>query len=86
MRDAADVVTDFIPGSDTIDLTALLASIGVAKPNAISGGYVRVINGPGGAVVQIDADGTAGPGAARPLVTLTGVAAALIDPVRDLGL
>jgi Ca2+-binding RTX toxin-like protein len=86
MRDAADVVTDFIPGSDTIDLTALLASIGVAKPIAISGGHVRVINGPGGALVQIDADGTAGPGAARLLLTLTGVTAALIDPVRDLGL
>lgn len=86
LRDAADVVTDFIPASDTIDLTALLASIGVAKPNAISGGHVRVINVPGGALVQIDIDGAAGPGVPRPLVTLSGVTAAQIDPARDLGL
>ena len=86
LRDAVDVITDFVPASDTLDLTALLASIGVAKPTAFSGGHVRVIDTAGGALVQIDADGTAGPGAPRPLVTLTGVMAAQIVAARDLGL
>jgi hypothetical protein len=37
-----------------------------------------------GVQVRIDTDGTAGPAAARPLVTLRGVTASQINVARDL--
>ncbi len=86
MRDGTDTITDFTPGDDRIDLTQLLASIGYNGSTAVAAGYVRVINVSGGCSVQIDADGAAGPGVFRPLVTLRGVSAAQIDTARDLGL
>ena len=85
-RDAADVIVDFAPASDTLDLTALLASINVVKPVAISGGFIRVVAIPGGVLIQTDLDGLAGAGAPRPLVTLSGVAIEQINIARDLGL
>lgn len=85
-RDAADVITDFAPGTDRIDITALLQSIGYIGSNAIADGIVRLANSSAGLVLQIDTDGNAGPAAARPLVTLTGVTAAQINAARDLGL
>lgn len=85
-RDAADVITDFVPGTDRIDLTALLQGIGYIGSNAIADGIVRLVNSGAGLVVQIDTDGNAGPAAARPLVTLSGVTAAQINAARDLGL
>lgn len=86
MRDANDGVTDFVPGIDRIDLAGLLASLGIGQGAALADGHVRVVGVRDGASVQIDADGTAGPRAFRPLVTLRGLSAAAIDPVRDLGL
>ena len=86
LRDATDTIMDFTPASDTIDLTMLLASVRASPATAIANGQVRVVNVTGGAQVQIDTDGAAGPGAARPLVTLRGLTAAQIDPARDLGL
>jgi 5'-nucleotidase len=85
LRDAGDVITDFTPYADRLDLSALLASIGVAPANAIAGGYVRVVDVSGGASVQIDTDGN-GPLPARPLVTLKGLTAKQIAPGRDFGL
>lgn len=85
-RDAQDRITDFLPGTDRIDLAALLASIGYAGGNAIGDGVVKLVNTSAGLSLQIDTDGSAGPNAARPLVTLTGVTAAQIQPARDLGL
>ncbi|RJP72622.1 MAG: ExeM/NucH family extracellular endonuclease [Comamonadaceae bacterium] len=85
-RDAADRITDFVPGTDRIDLTALLASIGYSGANAIADGVVRLVNSAAGLSLQIDTDGNAGPASARPLLTLTGVTAAQILPARDLGL
>ncbi|WP_382160973.1 ExeM/NucH family extracellular endonuclease [Hydrogenophaga sp. ANAO-22] len=86
LRDAGDRVTDFAPGTDRIDLTALLQSIGYTGGNAIADGVVRLVDSAAGLVVQIDADGHAGPLAARPLLTLSGVNAAQIVAARDLGL
>jgi hypothetical protein len=86
MRDAHDRVTDFAPGVDRIDLSKLLVGLGISQGVALASGHVRVVDTGGGASVQIDADGAAGPRAFRPLVTLRGVSAAAIDPVRDLGL
>jgi hypothetical protein len=86
MRDAGDSVTDFFPGLDRLDLTALLASLGIDPASAFAAGYVRVVNVSGGCSVQIDADGATGSAAWRALVTLKGVSAAMVDPARDLGL
>jgi predicted extracellular nuclease len=85
-RDAADRITDFVPGTDRIDLAALLASIGYSGSNAVADGVVRLVNSAAGLSLQIDTDGHAGPASARPLLTLTGVTAAQIAPARDLGL
>lgn len=82
MRDAADSVTDFVPGSDRIDLAALLTGLGVSG-DAFASGHVRVIDSASGAIVQIDADGMAGTQAFRPLLTLRGVTATQIVPARD---
>ena len=84
-RDAADRITDFVPGTDRIDLAALLQSIGYAGSNAIGDGMVRLVDSGAGLVVQIDTDGNAGPAVARPLLTLSGVTAAQINAARDFG-
>jgi len=86
MRDAGDRITDFSPGTDRIDLSALLASMGYTGSNAIGDGVVKLLNTAAGLSVLIDTDGNAGPATGRPLLTLTGVSAAQIDPARDLGL
>lgn len=86
IRDAGDRITDFVPGTDRIDLSALLASLGYTGSNAIADGVVKLVNTSAGLNVLIDADGNAGPATGRPLLTLTGVSAAQIVPARDLGL
>ncbi|PKO33536.1 MAG: alkaline phosphatase [Betaproteobacteria bacterium HGW-Betaproteobacteria-7] len=85
LREAGDVITDFTPYADKLAIDALLASLGIAKANAIANGHVRVVDVTGGASIQIDSDGF-GPAAARPLVTLRGLTARQIVPARDLGL
>jgi predicted extracellular nuclease len=84
MRDLGDVITDFMPGKDRIDLSALLASIG-AGGNAYGFGVVKLVAFGTSTLLQIDIDGAAGPSAARTLVTLQNVSAASIVPSRDLG-
>jgi predicted extracellular nuclease len=86
LRDAGDRIGDFQPGSDRIDLTQLLASIGYSGANAVGDGVVRIVAVAGGTGIQIDADGLAGPGAPRLLATLVGINPAQIVPSRDLGL
>jgi hypothetical protein len=85
-RDAADRITDFVPGTDRIDLVALLSSLGYSTANAQSSGVVKLVDTAAGMSLQIDTDGTAGRAVARPLITLTGVTAAQIVASRDLGL
>ncbi len=85
-RDAADRITDFVPGTDRIDISALLQGIGYTGSNAIADGIVRLVDSAAGLVVQIDTDGNAGPAVSRPLLTLSNVSAVQIVPTRDLGL
>jgi 2',3'-cyclic-nucleotide 2'-phosphodiesterase (5'-nucleotidase family) len=86
LRDAGDTIEDFTPYADTIDLAGLLSSLGIAQANAVGQGHVRMVDVSGGVSIRIDTDGTAGPAAPRPLVTLKGLTAAQIAPARDLGL
>lgn len=86
VRDGLDTITDFTPGSDRLDLSALLASIGVQPGQALAQGVVKLVSTSAGVQVQIDTDGSAGPAAARPLALLRGVTAAQLQPARDLGL
>ena len=84
--DAGDVITDFGPGKDRIDLAALLAGIGASPANAFSRGVVRLVAAGADTLLQIDTDGSAGPSLPRTLVLLRGLSPAAIDPARDLGL
>lgn len=88
LRDAGDVITDFTPYADTIELKALLTSIGcdiTAACKPVTDGYVSFIDVIGGASLQIDPDGS-GPAVARPLLTLKGLTARQIAPGRDFAL
>ncbi len=85
MRDAGDTITDFVPGKDRLDLDQLLASIGASKTTAFSLGVVKLVASGANTLVQIDIDGSAGPGIARTLTTLNGVLPAQIVTQRDLG-
>ncbi|RZL11483.1 MAG: ExeM/NucH family extracellular endonuclease [Rubrivivax sp.] len=85
-RDGLDTITDFTPGTDRLDLQALLASLGVAPSQAVASGHLRLIDAAGGVQLQLDADGAAGAGVPRGLVTLRGVSATQVQPARDLGL
>jgi uncharacterized protein len=83
LRDAGDRITDFQPGTDRLDLTQLLASIGYAGSDAVGDGVVRIVGVTGGTGIQVDADGAAGPAAPRLLVTLVGISPSQIVPSRD---
>ena len=85
-RDGTDTVTDFVPGTDRLDLTGLLAELGINASQALSGGYIVLVDTAAGLSLRVDADGSAGAGGVRPLVTLRGVTAAQINAARDLGL
>jgi len=86
LRDAGDTITDFTPGTDRLDLAALLASIGREPATAWADGVVKLVASGAHTLVQIDSDGLAGPQAARTLVTLQGVSPAQLQAARDLGL
>lgn len=72
MRDAADLITDFAPAQDVLDLRALLAGLGIVGDPQQSG-HLRLVANAAGTLVQIDSDGFAGTGVPRTLVTLSGV-------------
>ena len=84
LLDAGDQITDFTPGQDRLDVSALLASVGYAGSAPFADGYLSLLQQGANTVVYFDADGAAGAGLARPLVELVGVQLAdpglLLDP------
>jgi hypothetical protein len=70
LRDATDTITDFQPGTDLLDLTALLQSLGISSVNPFISGHVACVASGSTAVVSIDPDGNTGPAVKRPLVRL----------------
>lgn len=71
--DAGDVIEDFQLGLDRLVIAQLLTSVGYTGSDPVGAGYLTALPGAGQTNVMFDADGTAGRGAARVLVTLTGV-------------
>jgi predicted extracellular nuclease len=86
LRDALDTITDFTPGMDRIDLSAIANTLRASNPGVdlLAGGFIQVVDTTAGAQIRIDTDGSAGSTAPRPLVTLRGVSAAQIVASRDL--
>lgn len=83
MREAGDTITDFTPYADKLQLTSLLASLGISANSALTGGYLRLMDVTGGAQLMVDTDGATGPAVAKPLVTLKGLTAKQVSPARD---
>ncbi len=83
-RDAGDVITDFVPGKDKLDLRVLLASLGWAGTDAVAEGWLRFVpQRTGGTQIELDPDG-AGAAPFRAYITLNGVNPASLVSARDL--
>ncbi len=72
VRDALDTVTDFDPQQDRLDVRQLLAGV-TTGADPLASGHISVRQSGATTMVLFDADGTAGRGAGRPLVTLRNV-------------
>lgn len=78
MRDGTDTLLDFTPGEDKLNLHHLLRSVNYTGSDPLSEGWLRVIDSPNGALVQVDTDGPRGGGAFRTLILLPGLNAAQV--------
>jgi Ca2+-binding RTX toxin-like protein len=78
MLDAGDVITDFVPGKDTLVLTQLLAASGIASPDPLASGHVSCTANAAGAVINVDTDGSVGATKPKPLLQLKGVACSAV--------
>jgi hypothetical protein len=85
VRDAGDIVTDFAPGLDRVDLRTLLASVGYSGSDAVADGVIRIRATRAGLSIDLDLDGSIKTGARpRSMVLVSGVTPAQFDPARDL--
>ncbi|MBT9490848.1 MAG: ExeM/NucH family extracellular endonuclease [Paucibacter sp.] len=72
MIDAGDVITDFTPADDLLDLGQLMRSLGISSANPLASGHVVCTNAIGAAVIGINAAG-GNLTRSRPLVQLKGL-------------
>lgn len=73
LLDLGDVITDFQPGVDQLDIAPLMASIGRGGVDPLAEGYLGVKTLAGRTYATFDSDGNAGHGAPRLLAELVGV-------------
>lgn len=84
LRDGVDTITDFVPGEDQLDISALLRSVGYPGNQPFADGFARWVSVAGGVQLQIDSDGPQGAATAKPLVTLQGLTISQLDAQRDV--
>lgn len=77
--DGGDIITDFEVGSDRIDLSAVLASLGYTGSDPLADGYVVVVPRGALAMALLDTDGNTGRSPARPYILLRGVSAKALN-------
>ncbi|MBW4676963.1 MAG: type I secretion C-terminal target domain-containing protein [Desmonostoc geniculatum HA4340-LM1] len=81
IRDAGDTITDFVAGTDKIDLSQLFQSLNLGSldyESATTQGYLSFGTHLSNSTVLIDIDGTAGRGRPTPLLTVVGVSASTL--------
>ncbi|MBW4676961.1 MAG: type I secretion C-terminal target domain-containing protein [Desmonostoc geniculatum HA4340-LM1] len=81
IRDAGDTITDFVAGTDKIDLSQLFQSLNLGSldyESATTQGYLSFGTHLSNSTALIDIDGTAGRGRATPLLTVAGVSASTL--------
>ena len=87
IRDGRDTITDFVAGTDKLDLKAIANTLRTtygATGDLVASGHVRLIDTAAGVEIRIDTDGTAGASSPIALVLLKGVSASQIVASRDL--
>ncbi|MGZ8252627.1 MAG: ExeM/NucH family extracellular endonuclease, partial [Methylophilaceae bacterium] len=70
LQDGIDTIADFQPGSDRIQLSQLLLSLGINSVDPINAGFVTCVTNGNQALLGIDADGSAGSARSRTLINL----------------
>lgn len=86
-RDALDTITDFTPGTDQLDLSAVAASLRAlhgSQVDLLGGGYIVLVNTSAGLELRIDSDGQGTAVSARALLVLRGLTVAQFVASRDL--
>jgi len=78
LRDGIDTITDFQPGVDVLDLSAVLQSLGVNTGQPLSSGHVDCLASGGSAVVHIDPDGNTGSAVKRALMKINNTACVVL--------
>jgi uncharacterized protein len=82
LRDAGDIVNDFTPGHDRIDLAELVIQASFPS-NPFASGHLQLVQTANGVAVMTDVDGTAGPSAPRLLLQLRNLRVADLSVSRD---
>lgn len=73
-KDHGNVITDFNPNTDMLDLRTMMKAIGYHGSNPVADGYVSITSdGHGDTVVSVDPDGSSHGSAAHAVVTLQNV-------------
>lgn len=82
MIDAGDVITDFTPADDLLDLSGLMRSLSIVSANPLASGHVVCTNSIGAVVIGINAGGTGALTRSRPLVQLKGLSCDKLSPAN----